>query len=294
VAKQLAPLIVIVGQTASGKSDLAILLAEKFNGEIICADSWTVYKEFDIGTAKPSLDDQSRVPHHLIDVADPQKGYSAAIFKRQATRAIEQIHANNRLPILVGGTGLYIDSVLYDYSFLPKSNPKIRDKLNSMSITELIQFATEKKLDLSKIDDRNKRRVIRLIENQGKLPTKTSLRPKTLVLGLKCELEMLRLKIDQRIDKMIALGFVDEVKSLGKKYGWDIEPMKAPGYRAFRDFIEGKISIQKAKDRFLSNDLQLAKKQRTWFKRNQQIVWISDYKEGLDHVEQFLNKEFLS
>src|SRR5579884_573827 len=112
------PLVVIVGETASGKSSLGMALAERFNGEIICADSWTVYREFDIGTAKPTLQDQELIRHHLLDVADPKVGFNAVLFQRLAKNAIADIAARQKLPIMVGGTGLYIDSVLYDYSFL--------------------------------------------------------------------------------------------------------------------------------------------------------------------------------
>ena len=130
VSSKKEPLIVIVGETATGKSDLAMFLAEKFKGEIINADSWSVYKGFNIGTAKPNKSDQDTIRHHLIDIADPKDGYSAAIFKRQAISAIKEIKYRNKLPILSGGSGLYVDSVLYDYSFLPASPSLMREKYN--------------------------------------------------------------------------------------------------------------------------------------------------------------------
>lgn len=288
----LPKIVVVVGETASGKSDLAMRLAERFDGELVCADSWTVYKGFDIGTAKPTAADQARVPHHLLDVADPAVGYSAAVFKRQADRAIADIAGRGKLPIIVGGTGLYIDSLLYDYSFLPPSDPARREVLNQASLTELIDKASVMGLDTSGIDLRNKRRVIRLIENEGMRPSKQPLRDQTLIIGLQRPLEELRERITKRIDEMVESGFVEEVQRLGKLYGWECEPMRAPGYRALTDYVKGSISLVAAKERFRQNDLQLAKKQRTWFKRNKSIHWFStpvNYAHIDELVTTFLN-----
>ncbi len=285
-------LLVILGETASGKSDLAMRLAEQLQGELICADSWTVYKGFDIGTAKPTTEDRTRVPHHLLDVADPAVGYSAVVFKRQAEAAIADIAGRGKLPIVVGGTGLYIDSLLYDYSFLPPSDPALRDELNAMSLPELLQRASDMGLDTDGIDLRNKRRVIRLIENDGVRPSRQPLRENTLIIGLQRPLEELRTRIVARIDAMVENGFPAEVRRLGEEYGWDCEPMRAPGYRAFTDYVKGSISLEAAKERFRQNDLQLAKKQRTWFKRNKSIHWLStpvDYAHIDELVTTFLN-----
>ena len=292
-AKQVGPLIVIVGETASGKSALALELAKRFNGEIISADSWTVYKGFDIGTAKPTPEERAAVPHHLLDVAEPLDGFSAPLFQQLAYEAMESIAKRGKLPIMVGGTGLYIDSVLYDYSFLPKSDPKFREELNALSLDELLAKAEAMELDTDGIDLRNKRRVIRLIENNGLRPTKKAIRPNTLVLGIKRPLTELEQRITQRIDAMVSAGFAEEVSRLGERYGWDIEPMRAPGYRAFAEYVQSKILLGAAKERFMRNDLQLAKKQRTWFKRNKSIQWVStpvELDKVVDLVTAFLNK----
>lgn len=287
------PLVVIVGETASGKTALGIELAKRLNGEIICADSWTVYKGFDIGTAKPGKEEQAGIPHHLLNVADPAIGYSAAVFQRQAKEAIREIASKGKLPIIVGGTGLYIDSILYDYSFLPASDPELRAELNGLSLDELLQRADAMKLDTSYIDVRNKRRIIRLIENDGVLPTKKPLRPNTFIVGLRRPAEALRQRITARVDVMVEDGLVDEVRQLGERYGWDCEPMKAPAYRAFKDYVDGTISLEMAKERTVQNDLKLAKKQRTWFKRNNSIHWVDDRSEITDIVDSittYLNK----
>ncbi len=288
-----SPLLVIVGETASGKSALAMQLAQKLNGEIICADSWTVYKGFDIGTAKPSAADQKLVPHHLLDVTDPLTGFSAAVFQRMAKQAIQDISARGKVSLLVGGTGLYVDSILYDYSFLPPSDPQRRAELNALSLEAVLARAEAMELDTSGIDLRNKRRVIRLIENEGVRPTKQPLRADTLVLGVSIEREALERKDKQRIEAMVGEGFVEEVQSLLAKYGPDIEPFRAPGYRAFKDYVHGAISLDDAKLRFFQNDMQLAKKQRTWFKRNESIHWLSTgdkYTEAVELATTFLNK----
>ena len=284
----MSPIVVIVGETASGKTALSIKLAKKLNGEVICADSWTVYKGFDIGTAKPTVDEQQGIPHHLLDVADPVEGFSAAVFQRRAKQAIKDITYRGKLPIIVGGTGLYIDSILYDYGFLPPSDPIQREKLNSMNLEELLQKADAMQLDMSAIDTRNKRRVIRLIENNGVLPTKHPLRENTVVLGVRRPLDELKERITKRIDVMVQDGLAEEVAKLGKQYGWDCEPMKAPAYRAFRHYCEGEITLDEAKFRMVQNDLQLAKKQRTWFKRNPEIYWVTDPRDAVMYVTKRL------
>jgi tRNA dimethylallyltransferase len=284
------PLIVIVGETASGKSSLAMHLAKRFGGEIICADSWTVYRDFDIGTAKPTLKDRAEVPHHLLDVADPIVGFSAALFQRLAKQAILDISGRGKLPIMVGGAGLYIDSILYDYSFLPPSDPLLRKELNAMSLERLINRADELELDTQGIDLRNKRRIIRLIENNGVRPMKKPMRANTLVFGISRPVDELRERISERLETMVVDGFADEVELLGAKYGWDCEPMRAPDYRAFAEYVLGRISIDEAKDRVRRNDLQLAKKQRTWFKRNDSIQWVDDRSYAVEILTSFLNK----
>jgi len=285
-----SPLLAIVGETASGKSALAMDLAQKFSGEIICADSWTVYRGFDIGTAKPTAEDQALVPHHLLDVADPTEGFSAAVFQRMAKQAITETAERGNLPIMVGGTGLYIDSILYDYGFLPKSDPEVRARLNAMSLEELAKYADYMELDTTGIDLRNKRRIIRLIENDGARPTKQPMRENTLVLGVQRPIEELHARIVARVDAMVEHGFANEVRELGEMYGWDCEPMRAPGYRAFADYVRGTVSLEAAKERFRQNDLQLAKKQRTWFRRNPSIQWASDRSYAEDILTTFLNK----
>ncbi len=273
------PLIAVVGETASGKSALALRIARRFDGELICADSWTVYKGFDVGTAKPSRDEQRLVRHHLLDVADPATGFSAVEFKRLALAAIEDITARGKLPVMVGGTGLYIDAVLYDYQFLPAPDPARREELNGLSLLELQHIATNKGLDLSTIDKHNKRRVIRLIENDGSVPGRGPLRPDTLIVGISVDREALRQRVTARVDSMLAAGLEQEVSRLAGLYGWEVEPMKGIGYREWRPYFEPQPELHQdlaqTRDRIIAATMGLAKRQRTWFKRNERIQWLS-------------------
>lgn len=282
-----SPLVVIVGETASGKSALAMELAQKYNGELICADSWTVYPGFNIGTAKPSAFDQAKVPHHMLDVADPNMGYSAAVYKDAATKAIADIQARGKLPIMVGGTGLYIDSVIYDYSFLPKSDAGLRDELNEMTLDELLMRAEQEQIDLEGIDIRNKRRVIRAIENNGQRPGKSSLRKRTLILGIKRDNEQLEDRITKRVDAMFAAGLEIEVDHLRQLYGWGNEAMKGIGYREWQGYFNGTQSLEQTRVRVIRASLGLAKRQRTWFKRNPEIQWCDDYERAVIVTEHF-------
>jgi tRNA dimethylallyltransferase len=285
-------LLVVLGETASGKSALGLKLAQQFDGEIIAADAWTVYRGFDIGTAKPTFDEQALVPHHMLNIADPVEGFSAAVFKRLVTPIIADIQARGKLPILVGGSGLYIDSVLYDYSFLDKPPVKLRAELNGLTIPELLAVANQKALDLTKIDVRNKRRIIRLIENNGEMPTRAEIRPGVLIIGTKPPREELQGRIEKRVDTMLEQGLEQEVSTLASRYGWEAEAMKGIGYREFCDYINGTKSLVETRARIISGTAQLAKKQRTWFNRNKSIHWFTtpvNYTSIVDLVTTSLN-----
>lgn len=287
-------LLVVVGQTASGKSGLAMELARQFDGEIICADSWTVYEGFDIGTSKPSVEERNEIPHHLLDVADPSLGFSAVEFQRLAKLAIDDISGRGKLPILVGGTGLYIDSVIYDFGFLPAPDPKLRDELNSMTLVGVVARAEKLGLDTSTVDVRNKRRVIRLIENNGQMPTKKELRPNTILIGLRVEPDELKRRIELRVDAMLAAGLEQEITKLVRQYGWDSEPMKGIGYASWKGYFEGTANLETTRQHIIKSTQDLAKRQQTWFRRNSSIQWF--YNRGklqniVDFITTQLNKQ---
>jgi tRNA dimethylallyltransferase len=212
----------------------------------------------DIGTAKPSEEERAEVPHHLLDVVEPNQSFSAAGFKRLANEAINDISTRGKLPILVGGTGLYVDAVLFDYEFSPSG---------------------------SKRDMQNPRHLSKDVPRQ-----KSELRPGTLIIGLEQDRETLRERIQSRVDTMVQTGFVDEVKKLGELYGWDAPALQAPGYKAFREYLNGTVSLEEAKALFVRNDMQLAKRQRTWFKRNKSIHWLNNRENAVDLVTTFLSK----
>jgi tRNA dimethylallyltransferase len=214
------PLVVIVGPTASGKSALSMRAARKIGGEIIAADSRTIYKGMDVGTAKPTVEDQRSVRHHLLDVVEPGERFTAADFQVQARAAMEDIWRRGRIPIMVGGTGLYVDSVLYDYQFGKDADPQLRQKLAEMTEEELYNHCVEHNIELPS-DVKNKRRLIRAIELQGvNRKRNDTLRPSTLVVGISTSREILQKRITLRANAMFDSGVVEEASSLARKYGW--------------------------------------------------------------------------
>lgn len=278
----------VVGQTALGKSTIATQLARQFNGEIIAADSWTVRKKLDIGTAKPSMRERTNVPHHMIDIIEPCADFNAVEFQRRTRRVIDNIIERGKLPLLVGGTGLYVDSVLYDYSFSPKASKAERETYNKMTIAQLLAEADSRGVDASSIDIRNKRRIIRLLETDGYNPIKQSLRKNTLVLGLHLSKETLGQRIEWRVEQMIAAGLEHEVRVLSEAYGWQCEGLKGIGYIEWRDYFDGNQSLEQTKQRIIQSTNKLAKRQHTWFKRSSDIVWCDDIETAKRQMYAFL------
>ncbi len=250
------PLVVILGSTASGKTAAGIELAKQVNGEIICADSRTIYRGMDIGTAKPTLKEQQGVPHHLLDIVHPNERFSAAEFKKRATEKINEIWSQGKIPIMVGGTGLYIDSVLFDYQF--STEDARRDAVNS-----------------------------RHLSNADQSDRKKPLRGNTLVLGISVQREVLRARIEARVEAMFEDGFLSEVKALAKQYGWENESMSGIGYRLARQYVEGGADEHQVKEAFVSRDMSLAKRQMTWFKRNPYIHWFESSDELIESGVKF-------
>ncbi len=284
------PLIAIVGETASGKSALALELAQMFNGEVIAADSRTVYAGLDIGTAKPTAEEQRAVRHHLLDVVTPDQSFSAAEFKSQASEAIADIAARGKVPFLVGGTGLYVDAVLYNFSFRGgPPGPALRKKLQSLSVDELQALILEKNLATPN-NSQNPRHLIRALEANGLPDERQPLRPNTLIIGLEVERDILRATITRRVERMIEQGFIDEAKAAFTRYDPDVPGLQGTGYKAFRSYLDSHIDLETAKQQFVQNDMRLAKRQRTWFRRNADIKWICKKAEAVDLITTFLNK----
>ena len=194
------PLIAIVGETASGKTELSIKLAQMFNGEIITCDSRTIYKGMEIGTASPSESQKKLVKHHLLNILDPLSPISVAEFKKLCNDKIYEINKKNKIPILVGGSGLYIDSVIFGYDFLDNFNQKEKEKLNSLNNSDLINILIEKKLELPN-NIKNKRHLVSAIINNGAIKKRIMIED-CLVVGLKIEKSVLEKRVKQRIEKM--------------------------------------------------------------------------------------------
>lgn len=283
------PLIVVVGETASGKSSLSLLLAQRFSGEIIAADSRTVYKGMDVGTAKPTLAERSQVPHHLLDIANPDQPVTAAQYKALAQAAIAEVGGRGRLPFLVGGTGLYVDAVLFDFAFRRPPDPDQRRELQLLSIEELQARLLEAGIPLP-TNERNQRHLVRQLETNGEVALSQELRPNTLVLGLQADREVLRDRIEERTEAMFAAGLEQEVRRLSREYGWQIPAMQTIGYQEFEPYFAGKRTLAEVKQEIVRNTVRYAKRQRSWFKRNKSIKYICNSDEAVDSITTFLNK----
>jgi tRNA dimethylallyltransferase len=193
------------------------------------------------------------------------------------------------LPILVGGTGLYIDSVLYDFGFLDNSTPEERQELDTTELKDLLKLAARRSIDLEGIDIRNKRRIIRAIEGGGQKPTKKDMKPQTLIIGLNTDNQTLQKRVEQRTEEMLEAGLEQEVKNLADKYGWEIEPMKGIGYQQWREYFSGTQSLEQTKQKIISATMKLAKRQRTWFKRSPDIQWFSSASQAYGFMADVLS-----
>ncbi len=274
-------ILVILGPTAVGKSSLAVKLAKKYKGEIISADSRQVYKGLDIGTGKITKKEMGGVHHWLLDIVSPKKTFSVADFKKLAEEKIETILKRHKLPIICGGTGFYIDSIVNNI-VLPevKANKKLRAELVKKTTEELISIL--KKLDKERyenIDQNNRVRLIRAIEiakSLGKVPEIASLPPKYefLQIGINIDGEKLRDKIKTRLSKRIKVGMIEEAVKL-HKYGLSFKRMRELGleYRFLADFLEKKITKEKMIEKLNTEIWQYSRRQITWFKRDKNIKW---------------------
>lgn len=279
------PLVFIVGPTASGKSSTAMRIAEEFDGEIICADSRTIYKYMNIGTAKPSEEDRARVPHWGLDLIEPGERFTAADFKYYAQRKVYEIRERGHLPMIVGGTGLYVDGVLFDYEFI-QPDAELRERLGRLSLEELIKYCLDNNVSLPK-NQQNRRHLISAIERQN-ISVERLNEPiaNSLVVGITTNRDELKARIAARAEQLFETGMVEEAKMLGKKYGWDSEAMTGNIYRLVRQYLDVEFDEAELKKRFITSDWQLAKRQLTWLKRNQFIHWKS-----LDDAYSYIKAE---
>lgn len=281
------PLIVIVGPTASGKTALAIKLALRYEGEIICADSRTIYKGMDIGTAKPSIKERLTVPHWGLDLVEPGERFTAVDFQQYATEKIADIRTRGKVPFLVGGTGLYVDGLIFDYQFGDEGDEARRNQLMELSLEELYNYCDRNNVVLPE-NSSNKRYIVRAIEQKG-LNNRRRSEPisNSIIVGIATEKATLRTRIESRSEQLFEDGVVEEAKELGKKYGWDSEAMTGNIYPLVRQYIEGALSLSEVKRLFVTRDWQLAKRQLTWLRRNPFICWL-DLEEAYNYLSQEL------
>ena len=281
-------LIAIVGPTASGKSGLAMRLAREFDGEIICADSRTVYTGMGIGTAKPTKAEQGEIPHWGLDLVDPGQTFSAAKFKKYAQGAVADIQNRGKLPILVGGTGLYVDGVLYDFSFI-RTHAIHRLIYSSWSIEKLQKVIAQKDWPLPK-NLRNRRHLVRAIERRGKVGHKRSGLPTTvLLIGLMPPDEVLKGRIASRAGCIFGQGIIEETKGLIDQYGVKaVAGTAGIVYKIVMRVLDDEINEEEAKELFKTADWQYARRQKTWFGRNPHIEWFSSPDEAYEAVRKQL------
>jgi tRNA dimethylallyltransferase len=294
-------MIAIIGPTASGKTALSLELARRFNGEIISADSRQIYRGMDIGTAKPTTEERRLVPHHLIDIKNPDEEYTVAEYKRDAIVAIRDILERGKLPILVGGTGLYVRAVVENLDIpAVKPNPELRRRIEKEIETDGLEAAFKRLIALDPeaayvVDPKNPRRIVRALEvalTTGEPFTKQRRKNEplfeTLEIGVEVPPESLRARIDARVDAMITGGLQDEVAKLTKHYGADLPAFDAIGYRELINFTEKKITLDEAVAFIKLNTWHYAKRQITWFKKDKKVRWIKDATEAVVLVKEFL------
>lgn len=299
--------IVIGGPTASGKTSLSIELAKKINGEIISSDSMQIYKDMTIGTAKPTVEEMDGIPHHLLDFVSPDERYSVADFKRDAESVIEEILSKKKNPIVVGGTGLYIDSLVYGIEYPDiELDDEYRKKLMQEADTEegLINLYNKaKKIDpeaIRKISPNDKKRITRILEvynATGK--TKTELEKISRINGVKYDYKVFAINMDReklydrinlRVDIMLEQGLIDEVENLVKKYSNFPTAMQGLGYKEVVEFLNKEISKEEMIDKIKQESRRYAKRQLTWFRKNKEIIWLDGLADRQKNIDLIINK----
>ena len=289
--------IVICGPTASGKTALSIELAKQINGEIVSADSMQIYKDMNIGTAKPTKEEMQGINHYLIDFVSPDERYSVADYKQDAKKAIREIIKKGKVPIIVGGTGLYVDSLIYEIEypnieFNEKYREKLEKEVEEKGLEELYEKA--QKIDgeaIQKISKNDKKRILRILEiyhatGKNKTEQERESRKKEVefdykVYALKWDREKLYERINERIDIMLEKGLIDEVKRVYTKYNKFPTAMQGLGYKEVVEYLENKTTKEEMIEKIKQETRRYAKRQMTWFRKNKQTIWLN----GQDKVQ---------
>ena len=292
---------VIGGPTASGKSNLAVELAKRINGEIISADSMQIYKDMNIGTAKITPEEMQGINHYLIDFVSPDERYSVSSFKKDAEKAIEAILAKGKVPIIVGGTGLYIDSLILGIEFQDeKIDTEYRESLNKIAEEQGLQklYNMAQEIDpvaMKKISENDKKRIIRVLEiyhKTGKTKTeqelesrKSEIKYNYKVFAITMDRQVLYEKIEKRVHKMIEQGLIDEVQGILNKYQKFPTAMQGLGYKEVVEYLENKTTKEEMVEKIKKETRHYAKRQLTWFRKNKNIIWLNGENSIEDNID---------
>lgn len=287
--------IVIGGPTASGKSGLAIKLAKKINGEIISADSMQIYKDMNIGTAKVTEEEMKGITHYMLDIVSPEERYSVSTYKKEAEKAIEEILEKGKIPIIVGGTGLYIESLIYGIEFQnEKIDEQYRKQLDTIAEIEGLEklYCEATKIDpqaMEKISKNDKKRIIRVLEiyhKTGKTKTeqeiesrKTEIKYNYKSFAITMERNKLYQRIEKRVDQMIENGLIQEVENIRKKYNKFPTAMQGLGYKEVIEYLENKTTKEEMVEKLKKETRHYAKRQLTWFRKYKEIIWLDGEEE---------------
>lgn len=295
------PLLVIVGPTASGKTEVAVELGLQLNGEVVSADSMLVYKGMDIGTAKPTLKERQGVAHHLIDVVEPDDYFSVAQYQQLAETVISDIHKRNKLPIIVGGTGLYVRAVMDHYNFdTPGEDKELRQQLMELSIDRGKLWLHQELNNVDpvaaeQIHPNNVRRVIRALEvyqltgmrfsDMKQADYQTNAKYNAAIFGLNHERDLLYERINKRVDLMVTAGLVEEVSALlDKGFKRSATSMQGLGYKEIAAHLDGELSLHAAIELLKRDTRRYAKRQFTWFRRDPRIHWIDRHNHNITQI----------
>lgn len=300
--------VVICGPTASGKTALSIELAKRINGEIVSADSMQIYKDMDIGTAKPTIDEMKGIKHYLLDFVSPEERYSVAQYKQDAKISIKEIIAKGKTPIIVGGTGLYVDSLIYEIEYTDiKVDENYRKELEKIieekGLEELYKKAMEiDEVAMKKISPNDKKRIMRVLEiykatgktktQQEKESRKKPVEYDYRIFAINWDREILYERINERVDKMIEQGLIDEVKNILKKYDKFPTAMQGLGYKEVVDYINGIYTKEEMIEKIKMETRRYAKRQLTWFRKNKQTIWLdgkNDLQNNIDIILEGMN-----
>ena len=296
--------IVICGPTASGKTALSIELAKKINGEIISSDSMQIYKDMNIVTAKPTAEEMQGIKHYLLDFVEPDKRYSVAEFKKDAEKAIEEILSKGKIPIVVGGTGLYVDSLIYGIEYQNiELDEKYRKELEKIAEEQGLQvlYKRAKEIDeeaIKKISPNDKKRIIRILEiykatGKNKTEQEIESRKKEIkydfkVFAINMDREKLYERINKRVDIMIEQGLIEEVKEITRKYKEFPTAMQGLGYKEVIEYLDEKMSKEEMIEKVKMETRRYAKRQITWFKKNKQTMWIDGLADKQSNIQFIL------